>query len=67
MLATGLRLLGRTDPTDAMEAKSLTFRLNHVDVFSCSWGPGDTGWTIDGPGKLMQEALMQGALHVSAH
>ena len=37
---------------DAVEARSLSFNPDHVDIYSSSWGPNDDGKTVDGPGKL---------------
>ena len=37
--------------SDAVEARSLSFNPDHVDIYSSSWGPNDDGKTVDGPGK----------------
>jgi hypothetical protein len=46
--------------TDLVEATSLGFRQDHIDVYSSSWGPNDDGKTLDGPGMLAQKAFHQG-------
>jgi subtilisin-like proprotein convertase family protein len=46
--------------TDLVEATSLGFRQDHIDVYSSSWGPDDDGKTLDGPGVLAQKAFLQG-------
>ena len=51
--------------TDAVEARSLTHRRDYVDVYSSSWGPDDDGRTVDGPGNLTTQALIEGILFVS--
>lgn len=56
----GIRMLdGRA--TDALEANALSFSRNHIDIYSCSWGPKDNGATFGRPGKLGKIALQQGA------
>ncbi|XP_063057117.1 proprotein convertase subtilisin/kexin type 4-like isoform X2 [Engraulis encrasicolus] len=46
--------------TDLVEAKSLIFNQQHIDIYSASWGPPDTGSLVEGPGFLSQEALVRG-------
>jgi furin len=48
------------DVTDAVEAQSLNFNNQHVDIYSASWGPDDDGKTVDGPGRLATRAFLQG-------
>ena len=31
-----------------------------MDIYSNSWGPGDPGWRVQGPGRLASEALKRG-------
>ena len=57
----GIRMLdGKA--TDGLEANALSFNRNHIDIYSCSWGPKDNGETFGRPGKLGRIALHQGAL-----
>lgn len=49
------------DVTDAVEARSLSVRPHHVDIYLASWGPEDDGATLGGPGPLTQLALQNGA------
>ena len=56
----GVRLIASA-PTDADEANALTSALRRSDVYSCSWGPPDTGATLDGPGPLTAAAISRGA------
>eukprot|EP00035_Acanthoeca_spectabilis_P039728 m.64503 g.64503 ORF g.64503 m.64503 type:complete len:769 (-) comp9723_c0_seq2:4150-6456(-) len=57
----GVRMLdGPVD--DAVEAGSLSWNSQHVDIYSCSWGPDDDGSTFDGPGELTTTILRKGAL-----
>ena len=60
---TGIRLFEDDDfdSTDAMEALAFQHNRQHIDIYSCSWGPEDTGWTMDGPGKLAEDQLAEGA------
>ena len=56
----GVRMLdGKA--TDALEASSLGFQLQYVDVFSNCWGPKDDGKTFGKPGPLAAKALKRGA------
>ena len=34
--------------SDKVEATSLNFALNHIDIYSASWGPDDDGVTVEG-------------------
>lgn len=43
--------------TDAIEASSIGFNPDHVDIYSASWGPNDDGKTVEGPGRLAQKAF----------
>ncbi|XP_053202495.1 furin-like protease kpc-1 isoform X2 [Panonychus citri] len=55
----GLRMLDG-DVTDAVEARSLSFNRDHIDIYSASWGPDDDGQTVDGPGELATKAFIDG-------
>ncbi|XP_061116792.1 neuroendocrine convertase 1-like [Conger conger] len=55
----GIRMLDGT-VTDAIEASSIGFNPNHVDIYSASWGPNDDGKTVEGPGRLAQKAFEYG-------
>ncbi|XP_072018312.1 PC3-like endoprotease variant B [Amphiura filiformis] len=46
--------------TDAMEASALTFNNQHIDVYSCCWGPPDDGDNFRGPHPLTAAALETG-------
>lgn len=61
----GIRLLGG-DVTDVVEARSLSFKPQYVDVYLASWGPEDDGSTLEGPGPLALLALENGIKTVSA-
>lgn len=41
--------------TDYLESVALSHKK--LDIYSCSWGPADNGDNMDGPGRLVQEAL----------
>jgi len=51
--------------TDSLEAKALSFNLNHIDIFSASWGPSDDGTTLERPGRLASAAFDKGIREVS--
>jgi len=46
--------------TDRIEAASLGYAQDMVDVYSASWGPTDDGKTLDGPGKLVRDVFLEG-------
>jgi furin len=56
----GIRMLDG-DVTDLVEAKSIGFNPQHVDIYSASWGPDDDGRTVDGPAELAVKAFKYGA------
>ncbi|XP_077187820.1 proprotein convertase subtilisin/kexin type 4-like isoform X1 [Paroedura picta] len=58
----GVRMLDGA-VTDIVEARSLSFHPQHVDIYSASWGPEDDGKTVDGPGTLAREAFYNGILN----
>lgn len=45
---------------DAVEARALSLRPDHIDIYSASWGPEDDGKTVDGPGPLAKKAFING-------
>uniref|UniRef100_A0ACB8F289 Proprotein convertase subtilisin/kexin type 4 n=2 Tax=Sphaerodactylus townsendi TaxID=933632 RepID=A0ACB8F289_9SAUR len=49
--------------TDIVEARSLSFHPQHIDIYSASWGPEDDGKTVDGPGTLALEAFYNGIVN----
>ncbi|XP_041915930.1 proprotein convertase subtilisin/kexin type 5 isoform X1 [Alosa sapidissima] len=55
----GIRMLDG-DMSDMLEAQSLSFRPQYIDIYSSSWGPDDDGRTVDGPGSLARLALENG-------
>lgn len=50
--------------TDRVEAESLSFNRNYIDIYSGSWGPDDTGLIYEGPGRLASIAFRTGAMTV---
>uniref|UniRef100_A0A3P8UMW7 Proprotein convertase subtilisin/kexin type 5a n=1 Tax=Cynoglossus semilaevis TaxID=244447 RepID=A0A3P8UMW7_CYNSE len=52
----GVRMLDG-DVTDITEAQSLSFSPHYIDVYLSSWGPGDDGATLEGPGPLALRTL----------
>uniref|UniRef100_A0A3B4AHS3 Neuroendocrine convertase 1 n=1 Tax=Periophthalmus magnuspinnatus TaxID=409849 RepID=A0A3B4AHS3_9GOBI len=55
----GIRMLDGI-VTDAIEASSIGFNPDHVDIYSASWGPNDDGKTVEGPGRLATKAFEYG-------
>ncbi|CAH1637184.1 unnamed protein product [Spodoptera littoralis] len=55
----GVRMLdGRI--TDRIEGEAIGYALDKVDIYSASWGPNDDGRTVEGPGRLANEAFKRG-------
>lgn len=46
--------------TDIIEAQSMGYRQDLVDIYSASWGPTDDGKTADGPRKLTMRSIVKG-------
>ena len=46
--------------TDAMEAAALSFKNNHIDIYTNTWGPKDDGKSFGKPGHLAKKALKLG-------
>ncbi|GFU97873.1 neuroendocrine convertase 1 [Trichonephila clavipes] len=55
----GIRMLDGI-VNDAVESVSIAHNVEHIDIFSASWGPNDDGMTVDGPKRLAVEALEKG-------
>lgn len=36
------------------------YAWDKVDIYSASWGPSDDGKTVEGPGRLANEAFIRG-------
>ena len=51
--------------TDSLEAKALSFNIDHIDIFSASWGPSDDGTTLERPGRLASAAFEKGIREVN--
>ncbi|XP_059062217.1 neuroendocrine convertase 1-like [Achroia grisella] len=55
----GVRMLdGRI--TDRIEGEAIGYAWDKVDIYSASWGPNDDGRTVEGPGRLANEAFKRG-------
>ncbi|XP_021936626.1 neuroendocrine convertase 1-like isoform X4 [Zootermopsis nevadensis] len=55
----GIRLLDGM-VNDRVEGTALGHAYDKVDIYSASWGPNDDGKTVEGPGRLAQEAIERG-------
>lgn len=53
-------MLDTDQVTDLIEASSLSYKPQHVHIYSSSWGPNDDGSTVDGPGPLAIKAFENG-------
>lgn len=45
------------DVTDIVEAQSLSYRPEYIDIYLAGWGPEDDGATLEGPGPLTRHVL----------
>lgn len=61
----GVRLLDGT-MMDSVEAKALGLNPQHIDIYSVSWGPEDSGMAVDGPGRLARQTIFDGIYKVCA-
>lgn len=50
--------------TDIIEAQSMGYRPDLIDIYSASWGPTDDGRTCDGPRKLTMRSIVNGVNEV---
>lgn len=48
--------------TDSLEAIAFNKHYQVNDIYSCSWGPDDDGYTVDGPHPLGKAALQHGVI-----
>ncbi len=56
-LYTGLKI-DYASMTDSIEASSLGYKNNYIQVYSNSWGPNDKGFIVEKPGILLENALI---------
>ena len=61
----GIRVLG-DNQTDLQEASALSHRDDIISIYSNSWGPFDFGFTVEGPGPLVQRTFQIGTAEVSS-
>ncbi|KAH7889610.1 peptidase S8/S53 domain-containing protein [Phlebopus sp. FC_14] len=46
--------------SDVDEAAALNYGFHNVSIYSCSWGPPDDGKSMEGPGYVIQKAVVHG-------
>lgn len=63
---TGLRL-NISYTTDLLQATVLSYRDSYVDVYSNSWGPMETGFTVGHPGYFTLHTFQTQAAQVSIY
>jgi len=51
--------------SDRVEASSLIYALDQVDIYCASWGPTDDGRTVEGPDFLTRQSLQRGITRVN--
>ncbi len=47
------------------EADALSWQNGVVHIYSNSWGPADDGYTVNGPGTLLERVLESSTREVS--
>ncbi|KAJ7827506.1 peptidase S8/S53 domain-containing protein [Mycena olivaceomarginata] len=55
----GVRILSGAI-TDIDEAAALNYGFQNVSIYSCSWGPPDTGTVMEAGGYLIDKAILHG-------
>ncbi len=50
--------------TDSIEATSLGYKKNYIQVYSNSWGPNDNGFIVDKPGILLERTFENAVTNV---
>jgi kexin len=55
----GIRILSKPI-SDEDEATAINYHYQENEIYSCSWGPPDDGKTMEGPGILIQQAMVNG-------
>ena len=55
----GIRILSKPI-SDEDEATAINYHYQENQIYSCSWGPPDDGQTMEGPGVLIQRAMVNG-------
>ncbi|CCA68478.1 probable KEX2-endoproteinase of late golgi compartment [Serendipita indica DSM 11827] len=55
----GIRILSGPI-SDADEAVALNFGFQESQIYSCSWGPPDSGQAMDGPNLIVSKAILNG-------
>ncbi|PFX28201.1 Proprotein convertase subtilisin/kexin type 6 [Stylophora pistillata] len=56
-----------TRSTDSSEASALSYKNQMIDIYSNSWGPGDIGWEVKGPGPRLRKGRQgKGSIFVFA-
>ncbi|XP_046841911.1 neuroendocrine convertase 1-like [Xenia sp. Carnegie-2017] len=59
----GIQLTSSGIPEDSVLARAMfPFDGHGIDVFSCSWGPPDVGFKVQGPGPLTRRAFLNGVI-----
>ena len=61
----GVKLLGKSSASDYEEYRALAYRSNITDIYSNSWGPRDSGYTVGGPHFFTKKALKDNTKYVS--
>ena len=63
--STGIRLFDdHVRSTDAGRASALYHEHDKIDIYSNSWGPGDTATEVEGPEILTERAIELGIKQV---
>ncbi|KAI1811829.1 peptidase S8/S53 domain-containing protein [Poronia punctata] len=55
----GIRILSGPI-SDIHEAEAMNYKMQHNQIYSCSWGPLDDGKSMDAPGILIKKAMVNG-------
>ncbi|KAI9355146.1 peptidase S8/S53 domain-containing protein [Zopfochytrium polystomum] len=59
---SGVRIL--SGPlTEADEAAAINYDMQNNHIYSCSWGPADNGMAMEGPPKIVADAVINGIVN----
>ncbi|OIR57441.1 MAG: kexin [Amphiamblys sp. WSBS2006] len=58
---SGIQILSK-DISEPDIARAILFKKEKINIYSCSWGPLDDGRTVEGPGKVVLRAFIEGVL-----
>lgn len=59
---SAIRILSKSLSTQD-EAAAVVHKFHENHIYSCSWGPADNGFSLDGPSKVVLESFVNGLVN----